>query len=123
MENHGSGRRNGLPGRTKKLEVQLHRCDRQNGAGGRSASPGPPQPKRTTDVLRKPDIFKSYRQRRVGEGMGLLRRTFLRLAAGAAALPALVRRAAADYPTRPVHIVVGFPPGLATDIASRLIAQ
>jgi tripartite-type tricarboxylate transporter receptor subunit TctC len=55
--------------------------------------------------------------------MRLLRRTFLRLAAGAAALPALVRRAAADYPTRPVHIVVGFPPGLATDIASRLIAQ
>jgi tripartite-type tricarboxylate transporter receptor subunit TctC len=58
--------------------------------------------------------------------MRLLRRTFLRLAAGAgaAAVPALVRGAvAADYPSRPVHIVVGFPPGLATDIASRLIAQ
>ena len=55
--------------------------------------------------------------------MRLLCRSFLRLAAGAAALPALVRRAAADYPTRPVHIVVGFPPGLATDIASRLIGQ
>jgi tripartite-type tricarboxylate transporter receptor subunit TctC len=55
--------------------------------------------------------------------MRLLRRTFLQLAAGVA-LPALARRAsAADYPTRPVHIVVGFPPGLATDIASRLIAQ
>ena len=55
--------------------------------------------------------------------MRLPRRTFLRMAAGAA-LPALARRAAAaDYPARPVHIVVGFPPGLATDIASRLIAQ
>jgi len=56
--------------------------------------------------------------------MRLPRRTFLRLAAGAAAVPALMRgAAAADYPTRPVHIVVGFPPGLATDIASRLIGQ
>ena len=55
--------------------------------------------------------------------MRLPRRTFLQFAAGAAALPAGARAAAADYPTRPVHIVVGFPPGLATDIASRLIAQ
>jgi tripartite-type tricarboxylate transporter receptor subunit TctC len=56
--------------------------------------------------------------------MRLLRRTFLQLAAGAAALPALTRSARAQtYPARPVHIVVGFPPGLATDIASRLIAQ
>jgi tripartite-type tricarboxylate transporter receptor subunit TctC len=56
--------------------------------------------------------------------MQLLRRTFLQLAAGAAALPALPRSVRAQtYPTRPVHIVVGFPPGLATDIASRLIAQ
>jgi tripartite-type tricarboxylate transporter receptor subunit TctC len=56
--------------------------------------------------------------------VGLLRRTFLQLAAGAATLPAIARRVAAtDYPSRPVHIVVGFPPGLATDIASRLIAQ
>jgi tripartite-type tricarboxylate transporter receptor subunit TctC len=59
-----------------------------------------------------------------GESMRLPRRTFLRLTAGAAALPAITRRTrAADYPTRPVHIVVGFPPGLATDIASRLIGQ
>jgi tripartite-type tricarboxylate transporter receptor subunit TctC len=54
----------------------------------------------------------------------LLRRTFLQLAVGAAAVPALVRGAvAADYPARPVDIVVGFPPGLAIDIASRLIGQ
>jgi len=56
--------------------------------------------------------------------MRLPRRTFLHMAAGAAALPGMPRRAvAADYPARPVHIVVGFPPGLATDIASRLIGQ
>jgi tripartite-type tricarboxylate transporter receptor subunit TctC len=52
------------------------------------------------------------------------RRAFLRLTAGAAALAALPRAAAAlDYPTRPAHIIVGFPPGLAPDIVARLIGQ
>jgi tripartite-type tricarboxylate transporter receptor subunit TctC len=52
------------------------------------------------------------------------RRAFLRLTAGAAALAAWPRAAAAlDYPTRPVHIIVGFPPGLAPDIVARLIGQ
>jgi tripartite-type tricarboxylate transporter receptor subunit TctC len=58
----------------------------------------------------------------------LLRRNVLRLAAGAAALPALYgvmgRRARADtYPSRPVHMIVGFPPGSAPDIMARLAAQ
>ena len=42
----------------------------------------------------------------------LPRRRFLHLAAGAAALPVVPRMARAQaYPTRPVRVIVGFPPG------------
>jgi tripartite-type tricarboxylate transporter receptor subunit TctC len=52
------------------------------------------------------------------------RRKFLELAAGAAALPAVSRLANAQtYPSRPVRLIVGYPPGGASDIGSRLIAQ
>jgi tripartite-type tricarboxylate transporter receptor subunit TctC len=54
----------------------------------------------------------------------LPRRTFLHLAAAAAALPAVSRLASADsYPSRPVHIVTGYPAGTAPDIMARLLAQ
>src|SRR5580658_4167519 len=56
--------------------------------------------------------------------MKFRRREFLRLAAGAAVLPVATRIAIAEtYPSRPVHILVGFTPGGPTDIAARLIAQ
>src|SRR5580700_4314659 len=56
--------------------------------------------------------------------MKLPRRKFLHLAAGATALPALPRIASADtYPSRPVHMIVGFPASNASDIIARLIAQ
>jgi tripartite-type tricarboxylate transporter receptor subunit TctC len=53
--------------------------------------------------------------------MKLARRHFLQAAVGAAALPRIAR--AENYPSRPVHIVVGFPPGGPTDIGARLIGQ
>src|SRR6516165_4795232 len=52
------------------------------------------------------------------------RRQFLHLAAGVAALPVLSRIGHAQtYPTRPVHIIVGFAPGSAADILARLIGK
>lgn len=52
------------------------------------------------------------------------RRAFLRLAASAAALPALPRISLAQaYPSGPVCIVVGFAAGGATDIQTRLMGQ
>jgi tripartite-type tricarboxylate transporter receptor subunit TctC len=56
--------------------------------------------------------------------MKLERRKFLHLAAGAAVVAGAPRTAAADaYPARPVRLIVGFPPGTATDTDGRLIAQ
>ena len=54
----------------------------------------------------------------------LPRRTFLYLAAGAAALPVVSSIAWAQaYPTRPVRFIHGFAAGGSGDIAARLIAQ
>jgi tripartite-type tricarboxylate transporter receptor subunit TctC len=54
----------------------------------------------------------------------LIRRAFLRVGAGAVALPMVPRFAAAiDYPTRTVRIVCGFVAGQIPDVAARMIAQ
>ncbi len=56
--------------------------------------------------------------------MKLPRRKFLHLAAGATALSAVSRLARADtYPSRPVHLIAGFPPGGVVDTIARLIGQ
>jgi tripartite-type tricarboxylate transporter receptor subunit TctC len=56
--------------------------------------------------------------------MKLPRREFLRFAAGGIALAGTSRIATAEtYPARPVHIIVGFPPGAASDINARLIGD
>src|SRR5713101_7365466 len=59
-----------------------------------------------------------------GATMKLPRRTFLHLAAGAAALPVVSRVAwAQNYPSRPVRIIVGYAPGGSTDLLARLMGQ
>ena len=56
--------------------------------------------------------------------MKLLRRQFLHLAAGAAALPALSRIALAQaYPSRPIRFVIPYPPGGVYDATGRPWAE
>src|SRR6202045_1394074 len=59
-----------------------------------------------------------------GMTMKLSRRTLLSLATSAAAFPAASRLASAHpHPARPVHPLVGFSAGSASDIVARLVAQ
>src|SRR5436305_12441591 len=64
-------------------------------------------------------------QRKLGRNSMTSRRAAIGLLA--IGLPALIASKgsafALDYPTRPVRFVVGYPPGGATDILARLIAQ
>jgi tripartite-type tricarboxylate transporter receptor subunit TctC len=52
------------------------------------------------------------------------RQRFLKLIASAVALPTFARIATGqNYPSRPIRIIVGFPPGGAADVTARLIGQ
>jgi tripartite-type tricarboxylate transporter receptor subunit TctC len=51
------------------------------------------------------------------------RRKFLQLATGAAASAVAWSVKAETYPSHPVRVVVGFPPGQSADISARLLAQ
>ena len=57
--------------------------------------------------------------------MILPRRKFLHLAARAAAVLSLTRSVAAQdaYPSRPIHVVIGFTPGSAADVVARVLSQ
>jgi tripartite-type tricarboxylate transporter receptor subunit TctC len=56
--------------------------------------------------------------------MNLPRRTFLHLAAGAVALPAVSRGASAQtYPARPITMIVPYPPGGAADTIGRIVVE
>ena len=56
--------------------------------------------------------------------MRLPRRRFLHLAAGCVVLPVASRVARAQaYPTRPVHLIIGYTPGGSADLTARLMGQ
>src|SRR6516165_427394 len=56
--------------------------------------------------------------------MKLPRRQFLRLLAGAAALPVMPRMAAAQtYPSRPITLIVPYPAGGGADAVARVTAE
>ena len=60
----------------------------------------------------------------VGNAMKLPRRRFLHLTAAATAFPAVSRIALAqDYPTRPITVIIAYPPGGSTDVVARIIGD
>jgi tripartite-type tricarboxylate transporter receptor subunit TctC len=61
---------------------------------------------------------------RSARALEISRQRFLKLIASAAALPTFAGIATGqNYPSRPIRIIVGFPPGGAADVTARLIGQ
>src|ERR1700733_13038577 len=70
------------------------------------------------------DGTRANAARRRERSMQSHRRHILRLAAGALALPAIARTAAAEsFPSRPVTIIVPFAPGALNDIVARQLSD
>ena len=68
--------------------------------------------------------FFHRRDRDGGQAVKIPRRKFMHLVAGGTALPAMSHFAwALDYPTRPVHLIVGLAAGGPTDVIARIVAQ
>src|SRR6516164_5337537 len=83
-------------------------------------------PRRATFPLIDPNSRRANRAHlgMHGAGMKIPRRSFLHLAAAAAALPVVSRIASAQaYPSRPVRVIVPFGTAGVTDIIARLIGQ
>src|SRR5262250_984663 len=67
---------------------------------------------------------RSWNQTVREDAMAFPRRKFLKLAAGALALPAVSRAAyAQSWPSRVVRLVVGFPAGGGNDAVARIVAN
>jgi len=59
-----------------------------------------------------------------GGEMKVVRREFLKLASSAVAMPAVARLARAEtYPSRPVHLIIGYLPGGSADMTARMFGQ
>src|SRR5689334_21804633 len=77
---------------------------------------------RTLCLLQRPRLLQQ--QRKTGVSAMISRRRALGLIGTGVSTFAIGRSAfAADYPSRPVRWLVGYPPGGATDILARLIGQ
>jgi tripartite-type tricarboxylate transporter receptor subunit TctC len=71
-----------------------------------------------------PNLFDRQYERSWGHIMKFARRRFLRLAAGAAVVPALAPFAEAQaYPAHPIRLIVGYTPGGSADLTARLMGQ